>query len=97
MRPDRRAPARTTGLGALVAGSQPPAVPLAWAATLLAGGLLAVPGRFWQGTLAIALSAAAVMAISAHTRRRFGGVTGDVLGAANELATTVILAVCAVG
>lgn len=90
-------PARTTGLGALVAGSQPPTVPLAWAATLLAGGLLAVPGRFWQGTLAIALSAAAVMAISAHTRRRFGGVTGDVLGAANELATTVILAVCAVG
>jgi len=90
-------PARPAGLGALVAGSQPPAVPVAWSAALLAGGLMAVPGRAWQGTLAVALSALVVVALSAHTQRRFGGVTGDVLGASNELATTVVLAVCAVG
>jgi adenosylcobinamide-GDP ribazoletransferase len=89
--------ARVTGLGALVAGTQPPAVPLAWAAILMAGGLVAVPGQPWQGPLAIALAAAMVAALSSHTRRRFGGVTGDVLGAANELATTVVLAVCAAG
>ncbi|MGH2804441.1 MAG: adenosylcobinamide-GDP ribazoletransferase [Thermoleophilaceae bacterium] len=90
-------PARSVGLGALVAGSQPPAVPLIWTAALLACGLAAVPGRAWQGALAVGLAALAVVALSAHTRRRFGGVTGDVLGAANELATTVLLAVCAIG
>lgn len=90
-------PARPEGLGALVADSQPPAVPLAWLLVLLTCGLVAVPGRAWQGALAVGLGALAVVAFSAHTRRRFGGVTGDVLGAASELATTVVLAVCAVG
>ncbi|MBV9728625.1 MAG: adenosylcobinamide-GDP ribazoletransferase, partial [Pseudonocardiales bacterium] len=90
-------PARPAGLGALVADSQPPAVPLAWLATLLVGGLVAVPGRPWQGPLAVGLAALAVLALSAHTHRRFGGVTGDVLGATTELTTTVVLAVCALG
>jgi adenosylcobinamide-GDP ribazoletransferase len=90
-------PARPEGLGALVAGSQPPAVPLAWTATLLVVALAVVPGRAWQGALAIGLAALLVAALSAHTRRRFGGVTGDVLGAASELAGTVVLIVCAVG
>jgi adenosylcobinamide-GDP ribazoletransferase len=90
-------PARPAGLGALVADSQPPAVPVAWSAILLAGGLVAVPGRPWQGPLAVGLAALAVLALSAHTRRRFGGVTGDVLGATSELTTTIVLAVCALG
>jgi adenosylcobinamide-GDP ribazoletransferase len=90
-------PARSEGMGALVAGSQPPAVAVAWTVVLLAGGLVAVPRRPWQGALAVSLAVWTVVALSAHTRRRFGGVTGDVLGAASELATTVILTVCAVG
>jgi adenosylcobinamide-GDP ribazoletransferase len=90
-------PARRDGLGALVAGSQPPAAALAGLLALLAGGLAAVPGLAWQGALAIGLAALVVVALSAHTRRRFGGVTGDVLGAASELATTVVLVVCAIG
>jgi adenosylcobinamide-GDP ribazoletransferase len=90
-------PARPAGMGALVADSQSAAIPVAWAVAMLAGGLLAVPGRPWQGALAIALAALVVVAFSAHTRHRFGGVTGDVLGAASELSTTLILAVCAVG
>jgi len=87
--------ARSTGLGALVAGSQPVAVPVAWLAILLAGGLPAVPGRPWQGPLAVAVAALAVVALCAHTRRRFDGVTGDVLGAASELTTTLIVTICA--
>jgi adenosylcobinamide-GDP ribazoletransferase len=63
---------------------------------LLAGGLPAVPGRLWQGPLAVAVAALAVVALCAHTRRRFGGVTGDVLGATSELTTTIVLAACAV-
>lgn len=90
-------PARPAGMGALVAGSQPPAIAVAWSAALLVGGLVAVPGRRWQGALAVGLAAFVVVLLSAHTRRRFGGVTGDVLGAASELASTLVLAVCALG
>ncbi|MGH3774395.1 MAG: adenosylcobinamide-GDP ribazoletransferase [Pseudonocardiaceae bacterium] len=89
-------PARPEGLGALVAGSQPLAVPVGWLAVLLAGGLLAVPGRPWQGALAVALAALVAVALSAHTHRRFGGLTGDVLGAATELTTTAVLVISAV-
>lgn len=89
--------ARSEGLGALVAGTQPPLVAAGWMVVLLAAGLALVPGRPWQGVTAIALAAGAVVALSWHTTRRLGGVTGDVLGAASELATTVVLAVCALG
>ncbi|MGH3865389.1 MAG: adenosylcobinamide-GDP ribazoletransferase [Pseudonocardiaceae bacterium] len=89
--------ARPAGLGARVAGSQPLALPVAWLAVLLVSGLVAVPGRPWQAPLAVALAALAVGALSAHTRRRLGGLTGDVLGAATELTTTIILAICALG
>ncbi|HEX2298873.1 MAG TPA: adenosylcobinamide-GDP ribazoletransferase [Pseudonocardiaceae bacterium] len=89
-------PARAEGLGVLVAGSQPPLAVVLWLLVLLVCALAAVPARPWQGALAVGLAALAVVAFSAHTRRRLGGVTGDVLGAASELGTTVVLAVCAV-
>jgi len=85
--------ARPTGLGATVAGSQPVWAAPAWWLVLAAAGLGVVPGRPWQGPLAVAVAAAVVVGLSAHTRRRFGGVTGDVLGAANELAVAAALVV----
>ena len=88
--------ARPDGLGALVAGSQPVAVPTGWWLVLAAAGAFAVPGRWWLGVLATALAAGVVVALTAHTRRRFGGITGDVLGAACELAVTTVLVVCCV-
>jgi adenosylcobinamide-GDP ribazoletransferase len=86
-------PARPDGLGALVAGSQP-----AWVAPLWWLGLAAasVPVLGWRGPVGIALAAAVAVGLARHTARRFGGVTGDALGAASELATTAVLVVVVV-
>jgi adenosylcobinamide-GDP ribazoletransferase len=81
--------ARPGGLGALVAGSQPWWVPAAWWTALAVAGFTLGP----RTAIGVALGAALVVALSWHTTRRFGGMTGDVLGAANELATTVVLVV----
>jgi adenosylcobinamide-GDP ribazoletransferase len=85
--------ARPGGLGALVAGSQPWWVPAAWWTALAAAGLALGP----RATIGVALGAALVVALSWHTARRFGGMTGDVLGAASELATTAVLVALASG
>ncbi len=89
--------ARPDGLGALVAGTVP--VPVAVLGALLVAGAAAAatPGRPWQGPLAVAASLAAVLLLVRHSVRRFGGITGDVLGAAVEVATTVALVGLALG
>jgi adenosylcobinamide-GDP ribazoletransferase len=81
--------ARPEGLGALVAGSVPAAVAAAWTVALAALAVLAVPGRLWLGPLAVVAGVAGAIALVGHAVRRFGGITGDVLGAAVEVATTV--------
>lgn len=85
--------ARPDGMGALVAGSQPSWIGPAWAAALAVAGIWVDASRPWLGPLAILLAAAVVAGLVTHTRRRFGGITGDVLGAACELATTTVLIV----
>lgn len=92
-----RPAARPEGLGALVAGTQPIAVPVAWAVVLAVAGGFAVPGRWWQGVVAIAVAGLLVAGLDRHVHRRFGGLTGDVLGAACECAVTAVLAVTAFG
>jgi adenosylcobinamide-GDP ribazoletransferase len=84
--------ARPGGLGATVAGSQPWWVAVAWWVGLAGGGFALVGPR---GALAVGLGIAVVAALSWHTARRFGGMTGDVLGAASELAVTAALVVLA--
>ena len=86
--------ARPGGLGATVAGSQPWWVPVLWW-TALAGVGFALAGV--RGVLAVVLGAGLVALLSWHTARRFGGMTGDVLGAAAELATTVALVLLTTG
>jgi adenosylcobinamide-GDP ribazoletransferase len=85
--------ARPEGLGALVAGTQSVPVAVAWWVLLAVAGFFVDP---WRGPLGVATAAALVLLLIRHTRRRFGGITGDVLGAACETATLAVLAVCAV-
>jgi adenosylcobinamide-GDP ribazoletransferase len=88
------AAARAEGLGVLVAGSQAPLVPVLWWFALTAAAVFAVPGRPWLGPLAVVLALAVVLLLVRHVQRRFGGITGDVLGAACELSTLTVLATC---
>jgi adenosylcobinamide-GDP ribazoletransferase len=97
--------ARPDGLGALVAGTVRPAV----AAAITAGTLAAAAGAVaisaavlgeplgWTLPLAVAAGLAAAFGLERHAVHRLGGITGDVLGALTEVATTVALVVAAAG
>ncbi|MFC4602202.1 adenosylcobinamide-GDP ribazoletransferase [Rhodococcus kronopolitis] len=82
--------AAPTGFGALVAGTQSRWACAGWSLALLAAASAAVPGRWWQGPLVVAAALGLTVLLTRHCARRFGGVTGDVLGASIEVTVTVV-------
>jgi adenosylcobinamide-GDP ribazoletransferase len=92
--------ARPEGLGALVAGTVPRMAAIAWVAAVLVASLAASVwggGGYWLLPLAVAVGLIVALALVARSVRRLGGITGDVLGAAVETATTAALLVLALG
>ncbi|WP_243745230.1 adenosylcobinamide-GDP ribazoletransferase [Streptomyces hainanensis] len=93
--------ARPTGLGAGVARVVPvPAVVAALGGTVVvvaaAGALSGGVAGALAACCAVGLGLSAAEGLLWHCRRRFGGVTGDVLGAAAEVAGTTALVTLAV-
>jgi adenosylcobinamide-GDP ribazoletransferase len=92
--------ARPDGLGALVAGTVRPAVPAGLTIVLAAAAATAsVTGVRYGLTLAggVIAGLAAARALERHAVGRLGGITGDVLGALAEVATTVTLVIATCG
>ena len=80
--------AREGGLGASFAAE---VRPLHAAAALASAVAVAVALLHWQGVCLPALAVLVAMAVAWYSRRRLGGLTGDIYGAINELVELAVL------
>lgn len=80
--------ARPDGLGAVVAATVPLLVAIAWTTIAIALAWILVG---LAGSVSVVLGILAGIVLLVIARRRLGGITGDVLGATIEIATTATL------
>jgi adenosylcobinamide-GDP ribazoletransferase len=76
-------------LGALVAGTQPRWVVTAWVVVVAVAAAF-TSARHWPGPVVVLVAFGICAVLVAHCVRRFGGITGDVLGGAVEVTTTLV-------
>lgn len=91
-------PARSDGLGAAVAGSVPRwAAAASWAVVIALLVVLAVwlGHPWWSGLVSAGVAVLGVLLVVRRCVRRFGGVTGDVMGAVVEVAFTLLVVLAA--
>jgi adenosylcobinamide-GDP ribazoletransferase len=81
-----------SGFGVLVARTQSVPIALGWAIFAMALSALATVPYYSLGPLAVALALIAALFLTRHCVRRFGGLNGDILGAAVELTVVVVAA-----
>jgi adenosylcobinamide-GDP ribazoletransferase len=85
------AAARPDGLGALVVGTTRRLDLALGCLGVALVAIPAVPGRPWQGPLAVLVGLGATVLVHRHATKRLGGTTGDVLGALVEIGQTATL------
>ncbi|WP_280233772.1 adenosylcobinamide-GDP ribazoletransferase [Nocardia cyriacigeorgica] len=78
-----------TGFGALVAGTQSPLTIGVWSLVAVVAAYFAVPEHGWLGPVVVVLTAIVLLISVRHCLRRFGGLSGDVLGAVIETTTAL--------
>ncbi|WP_328411287.1 adenosylcobinamide-GDP ribazoletransferase [Nocardia sp. NBC_00403] len=83
------------GFGALVAGTQSRLIVVVWAAAAITAGLSVVPHHRWLGPLAVFLTLTVSALLVGHCVRRFGGLSGDILGATLEISVALTAAALA--
>lgn len=77
------------GFGALVAGTQSTAAIALWVGAAVVMSVFARPERPWQGPLVVVAVLGLAVVGARHCVRRFGGLSGDVLGAGIETTTAL--------
>jgi adenosylcobinamide-GDP ribazoletransferase len=93
------------GIGGIVVGSVSRIVAIFWTLVLCAGALLYGPldaniegvNSAIQRLVAVLAGLAVARLIGRHAVRRFGGITGDVVGACGEIATVTCFLITAMG
>ncbi|MFI6367499.1 adenosylcobinamide-GDP ribazoletransferase [Nocardia sp. NPDC050630] len=86
------AAAPDTGFGALVAGTQHPITIAVWSALAIAAGIFAIPDHRWLGPVVVLVALGISALMARHCTHRFGGLSGDILGATLEMSVAITAA-----